>query len=76
MKDKQPSIQEWKDLYSLAIDFKKLKCWNFMWDSDIFGVQNPETGEIGYCCIMGSAGEHFAMGVFPGTKGLEGLFKI
>ncbi len=76
MKDKQPSIQEWKDLYSVAIDFKKLKCWNFMWDSDIFGVQNPVTGEIGYCCIMGSAGEHFALGVFLGSEGLEGLFKI
>ena len=76
MKDKEPSIQEWKDLYSVAIEFKKLKCWNFMWDSDIFGVQNPVTGKIGYCCIMGNEGEHFALGVFLGTEGLEGLFKL
>lgn len=76
MKDKKPSINEWKDLYSAAIEFKNLKCWDFMWDSYIFGVQNPGTGETGYCCIMGKAGEHFALGVYLGSEGLEGLSRI
>jgi len=76
MKEKLPSIQEWKDLYRAAIKFKKLKPWEWMWDSDIFGVKNPATGEIGYCCVMGRAGEHFALGVYLGTDGLEGLLKI
>lgn len=76
MKDKKPSINEWKDLYSAAIEFKKLKPWDWMWDSDIFGVQNPATGEIGYCCIMGRSGEHFAMGVYLGSEGLEELLRI
>jgi len=76
MKDKSPSINEWNDLYSAAIEFKKLKCWDFMWNSDIFGVQNPATGEIGYCCIMGRSGEHFALGVYLGSEGLDGLLRI
>ena len=76
MNDKSPSIEEWNDLYAAAVDFKKLKPWNYMWDSDMFGVQNPVTDEIGYCCVMGRSGEHFALGIFLGSEGLEQLSKI
>ena len=47
MKEKTPSKEEWQGLYNAAVEFKKLACWDWMYDDDLFGVQNPEDGEVG-----------------------------
>jgi len=70
MNKQLPTINQWKELYKTAIKFQRMECWNWMWDTDLFGVQNPENGEIGYCVIMGGAGEHFALAVYLGSEGL------
>lgn len=74
--DKPPSSQEWKALYEAALEFKELAPWNWMHDTDIFGVKDPVSGEIGYCCIIGAAGEHYALGLYSGSEGLYGLSRI
>ena len=74
--DPDPTEQEWRDLYRAADTFKELAPWDWMLDSDLFGVRNPDTGEIGYCCIMDNLGEHFAFGLYRGDEGLRGLTRI
>ncbi len=76
MKNDQPSNLDWKALYSATIEFKNAAPWDWMHDSDIFGVQDPVSGETGYCCIMGAAGEHYALGVYSGGEGLDGILRI
>lgn len=66
-----PSQATWRRLYEAAMAFKETACWNWMYDSDIFGVRDPLTGESGYCCILGAAGEVFGMAVYRGTEGLD-----
>ncbi|MCL6458305.1 MAG: hypothetical protein K6T85_09895, partial [Gorillibacterium sp.] len=66
---REPSKEEQLRLYKAADNFKKTKPWEWLSDRDIVGVQNPENGEIGYCCTMGAGGEAFGMNLYPGTEG-------
>lgn len=76
MSRRTPSLKEWEDLYKAAIEFWKIESWRWMYDTDLFGVQNPESREIGYCCILGNIGEFFSLNVYLGSRGLEGYLKI
>lgn len=63
-------------LYDAAAAFKELKCWNWLSNCHIFGVRNPENGEIGYCTVMGNGGEMYGMAVYLGTAGLETVLSL
>ena len=61
-------------LYQLAFAFRKTKLWKSLYESELFAVVLPD-GEIGYCCVMGSGGEHLALALYVGNKGLD-TFRI
>jgi hypothetical protein len=64
------SDPEAKQLYELAIRVKQLAPWQWMEETDVFGVANPATNEFGFVSIMGSVGEYEAVAVYPGAEGL------
>jgi hypothetical protein len=76
MDKKAPTLDEWRNLYEAAIGIKELAPWQWMSETDIFGVQNPETGELGFVSVMGAVGEHYAVAVYLGALGLYKLLNL
>lgn len=56
-------------LWEKAFLFKKTKMWQHFQDSNLFAVEF-ENGERGYCGITGKLGQHTALIVYEGDKGL------
>ncbi|MGD8791060.1 MAG: hypothetical protein PVF47_00800 [Anaerolineae bacterium] len=76
MEFETPSTGEWQRLYQAAIALKEEEPWEWLYEDEIFGVENPETGQIGYVSIMGSAGEHLALAIYLGSEGLDGFWRM
>jgi hypothetical protein len=71
-----PTLEEYRQLYEAALAFKQKAPWEWMYDDEIFGVRNPETGQIGYASIMGHMGEHLALALYLGSQGLYGYYQL
>lgn len=71
-----PTRAEWRALFDAVLEFKKVSCWEWMYDSDIFAIQNPEGGEIGYCSVLGIEGQVFGLAVFLGEEGFSTLMQL
>ncbi|MBT9139140.1 MAG: hypothetical protein DDT31_01721 [Syntrophomonadaceae bacterium] len=70
------SHEEWLKLFEAALKFKEIEAWEWMDDDYLFGVQNPEDQEIGYCSVLGALGEVFGLIVYVGQSGLESYLTI
>jgi hypothetical protein len=76
MTEQQPALEQWRELYALATHLKQLAPWEWMRETDIFGVQSPDSGETGFASIMGQAGEHYAVSFYRGTEGIYGFREL
>lgn len=67
---------EWRRLFEAAIRFKQLGPWGWMTIDDYFIVTDPETGERGYCAILGDRGYEFGLSLYLGSDAGVWLQKI
>lgn len=72
----QTSLEQWKQLFDAAKQLKELAPWTWMLDSHLFGVQDPVSGQIVYCCVIGNLGEVLGIAAYLGTAGLETFIQI
>src|SRR5215212_8247992 len=71
-----PGIREWRRLYESAVRIKEMSPWEWMTETDVFGVRSPETGELGFVSVMGLLGEHYAVSLYLGSEGINGFLDL
>ena len=65
-----PTLEEWRKLFDTMNNIKVLAPWTWMKETDIFGIQHPQTRECGFISIMGMLGEHYAIAVYTDPAAL------
>jgi len=76
MIEKLSEIEEWRKLFQAISKVKDIAPWSWMNECNIFAVQNPETYELGFVSVMGSIGEHYAISVYLGERGIYGFWDL
>lgn len=61
----------WQTLYNVVDELQALKPWTWMYEDMVFAIQSPYSNNIGYCSIMGNAGEHYALAIYLNQSGLD-----
>ena len=62
-------------LYEAALAFRKTKLWDKLQEDQMFAVA-LSNGDIGYCCVIGSAGEHLALALYPNDQSVQSLYRL
>jgi hypothetical protein len=71
MPSNSPTLDQWRDLYAAAAVLFADAPWEWIYEDEIFGVRDPDTGQVGYVSIMGHNGEHLALAVYQGEAALR-----
>lgn len=72
----QPSDPDAQELYRLAYELQQIAPWDFMFEREVFGVEDPETGVTSFVSVMGSLGEYRCVAAYTGSEGLYGLLEF
>ncbi|HEX2898974.1 MAG TPA: hypothetical protein VHS96_04565, partial [Bacteroidia bacterium] len=67
---------DWRQLILSALKFSAVSPWEWVLDSQVFGVQLRESGEKIYCSVMGGAGELKAIAMYPGKSGWKSYLDL
>lgn len=63
----------WNKIFKTAKELLELKPWEFLYETDLFGIKIPGKDDEYYISVMGNAGEVFALSAYQG-RGTIGQF--
>src|SRR3989304_238307 len=66
----------WLRIFNLANEIYKRSPWNWMDETDVFGIEIPENSRLYFMSIMGSGGQHYALSAYEGPKAIGGVWEL
>lgn len=70
-----PTLQQWGDLFDAAIEFRDSRCYEWVDDTQLFGVADRASGSVWYCLILGNSGGVRGLVAYEGPMGLATLLE-
>ncbi|MCB0065423.1 MAG: hypothetical protein KDE19_25030 [Caldilineaceae bacterium] len=70
------TAEECRPLFALMDQVKELAPWEWMTETEIFGVQAADAAEPDYVSVMGMAGEHYAVALYLGNRALTQFMQM
>lgn len=72
----EPTPAQLRRLYNSAQHLANMAPWEWMDDTQVFGVKDPHTGVIGWCVILGAIKQVYGLNVFLGDRGFSKLLEM
>ncbi len=76
MPSKQLAPSVWTRLFAAADRITEIAPWEWMFEDEMFGVQDPVSGEINYVSVMGHLGEHYSIAVYLGDEAANDILSL
>lgn len=73
---KEPSLNQWIELYNLGLKIRAMEPWSRFQDLDIIAIEVPNKEEPYFCSLLGAGGECFGVNTFIGYEGLRNFLTI
>jgi hypothetical protein len=60
----------YREIYGVADEIRQIEPWNWMYETDLFGVKMPGNNRVYFVSVMGAEGQFFALSAYKGYQGL------
>ncbi len=68
---KEATLEQWGELYDVALNLRQLEPWKYFWDVDLVIIQLHPGEEPVFLSIMGRGGSCFGVSMYEGMDGLR-----
>ena len=66
----QKEADLYRKIYLVADEIRQMEPWQWMYESDLFGVKIPGNNRVYFVSVMGAEGQFFALSAYKGYQGL------